>query len=145
MLGQLMLYHLHLGRSAASFSWSAYLGERCRLESPRQVAWFVPEDSTCAIAADVVQFGVFREVTARKRITGADTSVVAKRWTAIQLQRVECSTELVLAPFDARVTKEESAVRLALEAQRLGVTWDSLAARCDSSTGKKRNRSSLST
>jgi hypothetical protein len=132
LLGRVLLFHCTMGFPAATFDWRDYVGRRARTEASRPVAWFIPDEAVQRVASEVLEAGLFVPASTvsqwfRKK---QPSSCVRVRWTGFKLKaRPLTSQTFALDPFEARVTKEESAVRLALEAQRLGVRWDDLAVR----------------
>lgn len=131
LLGRVLLFHCITGRPVATFDWRVYIGRRARLQSSRASVWFVPDESVQRVAREVLEAGLFVAAPATAQwFRDQPNSGACLRWTGFKLQpRSHTTYTFVLSPFEVRVTKAESAVRLALEAQQLGVCWDTLAAK----------------
>lgn len=127
-----MMIHASQGGEAASFDWRRYSAERVSRGRQPVDSWFTPTASVQRAVDDILARGVFEKVTIKNRglREGSRGSVVrAKRWTGYRLQKAATTRhKLSLAPFDVRVSREESAVRLAVEADETGKPWYRLAA-----------------
>ena len=92
--------------------------------------WFAPGPEVRTLADEITRHAVYVEVVVAEK--AHKRGAVALHWTGYQLLKGECRVaSMLLAPFEPRVSREESALRLALEAQRFRVRWDFLAARGD--------------
>ena len=81
---------------------------------------------------DILAHAVFEQATSwnRWRRPSRAFAVAGRAWVGIRIRKGACKVaDLLLDPFAVRLTREESAMRLALEATRLRVRWDFIAAR----------------
>ncbi len=126
-LGRLLLLHCEQGKPIHSFDWRDYVAQRSAgLRVAQQ--WFVPDAAVHKIAEDIVQHAAFIHVVVQEKSHKRGSA--ALEWSGYQLQKGEGrAPSMLLAPFEPRLTKEESAVRLALEASRFRIRWDFLANR----------------
>ncbi len=108
----------------------------CNVGVPlKSQALFAPDSVVAAVAADIVEHAVFEQATAlnRWRRPSRAFAVAGRAWLGIRLRKGGCKVaDLVLDPFAVRLTREESALRLALEATHLRVRWDFIAVRVPS-------------
>ncbi len=129
--GRLMMIHASHGGQAATFEWRRYAAERVGRGRQPVDSWYAPPAAVQLVAQDVLARGLFEKVTLKNRGNreGSRRSVVrSSRWTGYRVQKVAGTRhKLSLAPFDARVSREESALRLALEADVSGKAWYRLA------------------
>lgn len=131
---RIMVQHAILGGDPSSFNWCEYATRMKR--TAKSPTWFQLEPSMQMVVDDILQFASFDQVAVSGYPTNQRrTSIIARRvgaplWMAFKLQHgLVRPKQFMLAPFEARGSREESAVRLALEAQRLRVPWDALAVR----------------
>ena len=83
----------------------------------------------------ILEHAVFERATSwnRWRRPSRAFAVAGRAWVGVRVRKGGCKVDdLLLDPFAVRLTREESAMRLALEATRLRVRWDFIAARVPS-------------
>ncbi len=124
--------HCSQGKAATDFSWREYTDWHVSTSNPASRAFFSPDKDLQVVVADILENAAFEQATARNRWRRPSRSfaVAGHAWVGYRLRKGTCKLAgLLLEPFSVRLTREESAMRLALEATRWRVRWDLLAAR----------------
>jgi hypothetical protein len=133
--GRLLLFHCSIHSVAdahVSFDWRSYVLAKQAGDELDGTSAFTPDAEVLKVYTEVLTHGLFVKVVVRNLVVrgSRDGRVTADRWRGYQLQKACGSfSDFVLAPFEARVTREECALRLALESCRHRVRWDFFAAR----------------
>lgn len=123
--------HCSQGKAVSDFCWSDYTDSRASATQTSS-ALFRPDDELAKVFDDILLHAVFDQVSVgnRWRRPRRVSLVAAHAWVGYRLRKGSCRMSgLLLDPFAVRLTREESAMRLALEAQRWRVRWDVIAIR----------------
>jgi hypothetical protein len=138
---RILLQHAMLGRDPISLNWCEYATRKKRADTT--ASWFTLEPATQMVVDNILKFAVFDQIvvfgypTNQRRTSTMARGAGAQPWMAYKLRSGQLRPKYyMLAPFEARGSREESATRLALEAQRLGVPWNALAVRQESDASK---------
>lgn len=140
---RLLMIHAGQGGDIASFNWRDYVGARKGASLQPEHTWYVPTPQVSAVAKQILEQGAFDKVTVNNRGMRKESrgSVVrAQRWTGFRLRKAAGNRDklVALAPFEVRASREESAMRLAIEADASGRSWRQLAAACSLSNPRQR-------
>ena len=129
---RLLMMHVACGDDPSAFQWRDWVSPAAEMEPVSRAGIFQPSPELAATAAEIVSEAVFTTVqksNPNKNSVGTG-SAQPSRYVGFQLKRRQGGTtgyQFRLSPFAVRLTREESALRLALDAGAAGVHWGLLA------------------
>ena len=130
---RLLMIHAGHGGDASTFDWCQYATAQKGAGGQRAHAWYRPSREVEVVAQQILERAAFDKVTVKNRGMRNESrwSVIrSHRWTGYRLRKSGSNPDKLpaLAPFEVRVSREESALRLAIEATVSGRSWRNLAA-----------------